>query len=319
MTRTKIIFLFLCIFLVSACSEVRLASHMVKQIANKNAKSQGTFKVGNPYKIEGVWYKPKEAYNFTETGIASWYGKQFHGKKTANGEIFDMNELTAAHRTLQIPSIVRVTNLENGRSLIVRVNDRGPFARGRIIDLSRRSADLLGFKNKGTAKVKIQVLPEESRKIADLARRGESTNGLEVAMNDEGLAGHPGRSEISHVDLSTSKNAVPDPVESEVLNTPNFKGHMKGGNILPDPIIQEVPVLPTNIYVQAGAFSERANAQALAQSLQKHAQARVYPAMVNGKQFYRVRLGPIFDVPTADSLLERLAADGRPQAMIIVE
>lgn len=314
--------LFASLFLLAGCSEVQLASHVIKRIPGvTGGQSQGTFKVGNPYKIKGVWYTPRESYNHTETGIASWYGPQFHGKQTANGEIFDMNEITAAHRTLQLPSIVRVTNLENGRSLVVRVNDRGPFSRGRIIDLSRKSAELLGFKNQGTAKVKLQLLPEESRKIAELAKQGHDTSGTELAMNDEGLAGRPGRSEISQVDLKrpSTGGRVPDPVEVEELSTPNFKGHMKGGNILPDPIVQELPVTPTNIYVQAGAFSQRANAQDLAQLLQKYANARVYPAIINGQQLYRVRLGPIYDVQGADLLLEQLAAEGQPQAIIVVE
>src|SRR6185436_8353681 len=99
---------------------------------------------------------PREDQFYDETGIASWYGSDFHGKATANGEQYDMETLTAAHRTLPLPVIVRVTNLENGRSLLVRVNDRGPYARGRIIDLSKRSAQLLGVYERGTARVRVQ-------------------------------------------------------------------------------------------------------------------------------------------------------------------
>ena len=93
-----------------------------------------------------------------QTGIASWYGPQFHGKRTANGEYFDQEELTAAHPTLPMPVLVRVTNLENGRSLVVRVNDRGPFVNGREIDLSRKAAELLGYDRKGTARVRVQYV-----------------------------------------------------------------------------------------------------------------------------------------------------------------
>src|SRR5580692_13063327 len=103
--------------------------------------SNGTYKVGQPYQIEGTWYYPREQPDYDETGVASWYGPTFHGQHTANGEIFDANGISAAHRTLPMPVNVRVTNLENGKSLIVRVNDRGPFARGRIIDLSAHAAD----------------------------------------------------------------------------------------------------------------------------------------------------------------------------------
>ena len=126
----------------------------------------GTYKVGNPYQVEGKWYYPKVDLAYDERGVASWYGPNFHGKKTANGEIFDMTLISAAHKTLPMPSVVRVTNLENGRSLIIRLNDRGPFVRGRIIDLSRRAAELLGFSNKGTAMVHVRLLQDESRRAA---------------------------------------------------------------------------------------------------------------------------------------------------------
>ena len=125
----------------------------------------GVYKVGNPYKIMGKWYYPKEDYSYSEVGTASWYGKDFHAKKTANGERYDMNSLTAAHRTLPLPSIVKVTNLENGRSLVLRVNDRGPYAKNRIIDVSRRASQLLGFYTQGTTKVRVEVMEKESKAL----------------------------------------------------------------------------------------------------------------------------------------------------------
>lgn len=137
----------------------------------------GAYKVGRPYQISGIWYYPKVEYDYVETGIASWYGPGFHGKATANGETYDQNALTAAHRTLPLPSMVRVTNLENGRSLVLRLNDRGPFKRGRIIDLSKRAADLLGVTRQGTAKVRVELLEQESRLLAAIAQ------GLEVPKN----------------------------------------------------------------------------------------------------------------------------------------
>ena len=115
----------------------------------------GVYKVGNPYQIGDTWYYPREQPDYDETGVASWYGPTFYGHPTADGEIYDAQALTAAHRTLPLPVNVRVTNLENGKSLIVRVNDRGPFAKGRIIDVSERAAKLLGFYDSGTAKVRV--------------------------------------------------------------------------------------------------------------------------------------------------------------------
>ena len=141
-------------------------------------KSKGSYKVGSPYKVGRIWYYPKADFNLVETGIASWYGPKFHARQTANGEIFNQNALTAAHRTLQIPSFVKVSNLENGKSVIVRVNDRGPFKSGRVIDLSKKAATLLDYIDKGTARVKIQVMEDESRFLAEAAMRGEDTTSL---------------------------------------------------------------------------------------------------------------------------------------------
>lgn len=145
------------------------------------APSRGYYKVGAPYEVEGVWYYPGADYSYDETGIASWYGPDFHGKNTANGEVYNMNDLTAAHPTLPLPSIVRVTNLDNGRSIVVRVNDRGPYVRGRIIDLSRRAAQLIGMIGTGTAKVRVQILPDESRQAVLLAQQGEIPSAERIA------------------------------------------------------------------------------------------------------------------------------------------
>jgi rare lipoprotein A len=121
-------------------------------------KGNGRYHVGKPYVIAGVTYYPQEDPNYRASGIASWYGDAFHGRLTSNGEIFDMRSITAAHPTLPLPSYVRVTNLTNGKSLIVRVNDRGPFHANRVIDVSVRAADLLGFKHKGTERVRVEYV-----------------------------------------------------------------------------------------------------------------------------------------------------------------
>ena len=123
-----------------------------------DAAKPGHFKVGKPYQINGEWYYPRMVDRYRETGVASWYGHPFHGRKTANGEVYDMHGMTAAHPTLPLPSIARVTNLENGKSITVSVNDRGPFAKKRLIDLSRRAAWELGFKDQGTAEVEVVYL-----------------------------------------------------------------------------------------------------------------------------------------------------------------
>ncbi|MHA6684633.1 septal ring lytic transglycosylase RlpA family protein [Mesorhizobium sp. A556] len=118
----------------------------------------GRDQTGKPYQVRGKWYYPKEDKGYTKIGAASWYGDAFHGRLTANGEVYDMTHLTAAHPTMPLPSYARVTNLKNGSSVIVRVNDRGPYAHGRIIDLSERAADMLDYAHSGTTKVKVEYV-----------------------------------------------------------------------------------------------------------------------------------------------------------------
>ena len=132
------------------------------------------YKVGPPYQINGVWYYPKVDYDYEENGTASWYGPGFDQKVTANGEIYDMNQLSAAHKTLPLPSVVEITNQQNGRSLQLRVNDRGPYVGDRVIDVSRRAAQLLGFEGTGTAPVHVKILKEPSIQVAEAAMRGET-------------------------------------------------------------------------------------------------------------------------------------------------
>jgi rare lipoprotein A len=138
------------------------------------------FKIGQPYQILGKWYYPEFLTYYEAIGVASWYGASYHGRPTANGETYDMHALTAAHPTLQLPSVVRVTNLANGRSLVLRVNDRGPFVKDRLIDLSWAAARELGFEEQGLAEVHVQYLglaeldakpirPGEAREYASLA------------------------------------------------------------------------------------------------------------------------------------------------------
>ncbi len=300
---------FVSLFILSGCTELELASHMAKRTGGG---AQGNFKVGQPYKVDGQWYKPTETYNYTQTGIASWYGDEFHGKPTANGEIYDMNELTAAHKTLQMPSLVRVTNLDNGKSVIVRVNDRGPFARGRVMDVSRKTAELLGFANKGTAKIKLQVLSDESKKIAEVAKRGESTKGYEIAMNDP-------HSQPPVMEGSQTGAAVPVPsVERADIQT-SVPGHVNAGRFYPDPVVKQLPVTRTGIYVQVGSFSDNGNATALAGKLGSFGSAHVEPAVVNGRNFYRVRFGPLSSVGDADATLRKLGNAGYGDAMTVVE
>lgn len=135
-------------FLLPACAGV-----------DTTASAQSAqYGAGAPYRIEGRVYSPRGEPGYERTGVASWYGRGFHGRPTANGERFDMHAMTAAHPTLPLSTLVRVTNLDNGSSIAVRINDRGPYARGRIIDLSQAGARALGFEGRGTARVRVTVI-----------------------------------------------------------------------------------------------------------------------------------------------------------------
>ncbi|MDO9561233.1 MAG: septal ring lytic transglycosylase RlpA family protein [Bradyrhizobium sp.] len=142
-------------------------------------KGGGTYRVGKPYSVAGRVYVPEHDPNYRAEGMASWYGDDFHGRLTANGEVFDMSSLTAAHPTLPIPSYARVTNLSNGKSLIVRVNDRGPFHSNRLIDVSNRASELLEFKSKGVARVRVEYVGRaplegsDDRQLVATLRTGE--------------------------------------------------------------------------------------------------------------------------------------------------
>ena len=170
----KVLFL-TAVFTCAGCSDGGMpvfSSAPSAQAAGRSSSQGGYYKIGNPYQVAGVTYYPKEDYTYREVGVSSWYGADFHNGMTANGEVYDMHSLTAAHRTLPLPSVVRVTNLQNGRSLVLRVNDRGPFVNNRIIDVSMRAAQLLGFKDQGTTQVEVEILPEESRALKEALLSG---------------------------------------------------------------------------------------------------------------------------------------------------
>jgi peptidoglycan lytic transglycosylase len=271
------------------------------------------YKVGTPYQIGGVWYYPAEDFSYNESGIASWYGEEFHGKYTANGEVFDRNALTAAHRTLPMPSIVQVTNLENGRSLQLRVNDRGPFARGRIIDVSRRAAQLLGFEGTGTAKVRVRILVPESIQVASLAR----SSGTEDGASGGVVAAAP-RPAITAEALPGSALRI---ASSTTPSLPRSEPSASAAAIAPSPSpqVSVLPVKPTHIYIQAGAFARAENALNVKSRLDAIGPAVVAAVRVNGVNLYRVRLGPVDNVEQADKLLERVVGSGLNDARIVVD
>lgn len=179
------------------------ASPRVVAAGEKVPKGTGYYKVGKPYTIAGKTYIPREDPKYSEVGMASWYGRDFHGRLTANGEIFDMNSLSAAHKTLPLPSYVRVTNLANDRSVIVRVNNRGPFVDNRLVDLSYHTAEVLGFAGKGLAKVRVDY-------VGPAPMSGSDDTKLAATLRTDGtLAQLPGTSPVMVADAKPLVPSVP--------------------------------------------------------------------------------------------------------------
>jgi rare lipoprotein A len=166
-------------------SEKKYGKASQKMIADGQPipKGGGQYLVGHAYKVAGHTYVPSEMSSYTVTGMASWYGAAFHGRRTANGEIYDMASITAAHPTMPLPSYARVTNLDNGYSVIVRVNDRGPYHGGRVMDVSSRAADVLGFRGIGTAKIKVDY-------VGPAPLEGSDDSTLLASLRTDGTPAH---------------------------------------------------------------------------------------------------------------------------------
>ena len=279
------------IVLLSGCASDRDSLDGYSQASAISGKG-GVYKVGKPYKIAGKWYYPQEDYSYSEVGMASWYGEDFHHKKTANGEKYDMHTLTAAHRTLPLPSIVRVTNLENGRSLVLRVNDRGPYAKNRIIDISKRGAQLLGYQTKGVAKVRDEILEEESKK-------------LKAALTGQPM--EPVRDYAAKASTTPiQKYELPEP--NELVGYGNKYAVSSGAYSAGE---------AKEFFVQAGAFSKHEAAKNLSSQLSRFGKPKIAQADVDGTRFYRVRIGPFDFKEEAEVTLAKIKGYGIYNARIV--
>jgi rare lipoprotein A len=307
---------------------------------------RGTYKVGAPYKIDGVTYTPQEEFNRTETGVASWYGPGFHGKSTANGERYDQSERTAAHRTLQMPAIVRVTNLDNGMSTVVRINDRGPFARSRIIDLSRTAAQELDVVRNGTARVRIDQLPAESMAVRDVAISGggPAEQNAAVAQVASGQRTAPAATiaaapppvqapppQVQPVVIPPQPTSQPQPVwpttpQPPSVETPVAYGSGGRGVTVASLASGAAPVAPTTsalagngFYVQTGAFSTMENAERQRGAVRSYGASEVSQASAGGRDVWRVRLGPYSTADAAGIVADRLKRSGYGDARVVSE
>ena len=263
----------------------RLAPPKLAQ--SPGSPSTGRYKVGEPYQVAGIWYVPKEQPNYDETGMASWYGDAFNLQPTANGEIFDMSAISAAHPTLPLPSMVEVTNLDNGKTLQVRVNDRGPFVGGRVIDLSHAAAQQLGYDRQGLARVRVRYVGPASLE--------NNTPDLRVASNGVGndlpeLSGPIATS----LPVAVASATLP-PVSAQTASLATSSGYR----------------------VQAGAFSDRDNARRVASNLSQAGEAIIEPIDRNGITLYRVTLGASTDEGQAFALRDQVAALGYSDARVL--
>lgn len=289
MTALRALFMVCFCLWISGCSSANRSY-------DTSASSPGTpptYKVGKPYKVAGKVYRPEINPYYDRTGLASWYGSQFHGRKTANGDVFDMNSLTAAHTTLPMPSYVRVTNMENGRWLILKVNDRGPFVGDRLIDVSRRAAQLLGFEKKGVTKVRVQAVSGPSGKLPEqiIAQKKPSQQNSPV------------------MPIVEARNVVQQPLDI-VDNRPR--------NIINNGTEDQL-TSGKNIYVQIGAFADQKNAERIADSIKNIKDAKVDMVDINGQNLYRVRIGPQATTELAEIILGRLLSLGHNTARIITD
>jgi rare lipoprotein A len=327
---------------LSACGSSRGGGAGVAQ--------RGTYKVGAPYKIDGVTYTPQEEFNHVETGVASWYGPGFHGKSTANGERYDQSERTAAHRTLQMPAIVRVTNLDNGMSTVVRINDRGPFARSRIIDLSRTAAQELDVVRNGTARVRIDQLPAESMAVRDVAIAGggpaeqnaavaQVASGQRTAPAPTMAAAPPpppAQAPPQPQPVFVPAQPNPQPVWPTTPQPPSVETPVASGSggrgvtvaslaagTAPAPVQAAAPTTSAlaggSFYVQTGAFSTMENAERQRGAVRSYGVSEVSQASAGGRDIWRVRVGPYTTADAASIVADRLKRSGYGDARVVAE
>lgn len=310
---------------LAGCAETTLAIHGAKQIAQADGTSTSKRQIDSakvrraslrPYQIKGIWYYPKAMPDYDVTGIASWYGDPFHGRKTASGEIYDKRIVTAAHKTLPLPSTVRVTNLENGRVLTVRVNDRGPFVNSRIIDMSQRGAQLLGFERQGVARVRVEVVGSDDDRFVlreVTTPKGEKQAVSAAPRKSVKVASlPPPEGDNGNSALSQSTPVTRPVVRSEPLT-------LKGGDQSQVGQVRVIPTVPTRLFVQAGSFTQFQNADRLRSKLAAVGPAFIDHVLVDQRDFFRVRVGPVDSVERADQLLDLSLNAGADDARIIVD
>ena len=251
-------------------------------------KGGGRRHLGKPYAVGGRKFYPKREPNYDKVGIASWYGGRFHKRQTANGEWYNMNDITAAHKTLPIPSYARVTNLSTGKQLIVRINDRGPFVNTRIIDLSRKSADILGTRRSGLKKVRVEYLGPAPLQ----------TNGSDLAQMNRQL--NNGASKAQLIALANGRTPSASRIAS-AANTSTYTSALRG------------------YFVQVGAYGVKENARRAKLNASSLGRAVISPANGTYGTIYRVRIGPLSNERQAIQVQQRAVNNGHYDAKVVTQ
>lgn len=306
-----------------------------------DTKLHASQKVGRPYRIMGKIYVPKHEPDYHKSGQASWYGPKFHGRKTANGEIFDRNKVSAAHPTLPLNSMVLVSNLDNGTNIVVRINDRGPFAEGRIIDLSEKTARMIGMHNAGIANVKVRYLgPAATYKgyPQGQAFKGNLPGSSEPVPAPQPKA-KPAQKDKSKPIIPRIAQAKPDLTPVPNLKTaPGQKFSQLDAEPQPKQNFEGRAYDPTDSvtitvsgmyqmanfsdssklhYLQLASFSDAGRAQAAQNKVSSLGHSQVETAVVNGKTYHRVLMGPFAAQDQADRVKAPLAGLGFADARIV--
>jgi rare lipoprotein A len=285
------------------------ALSLVSCAGDQQAPATPHYELGAAYEAGGVWFYPRASYNAVQTGLATVFGAD-HRPVTADGECFDASTLAVAHQTLQLPAIARVTNLENGRQVVVRVNERGPSTASRLIAVTRRTAALLGFPPSGVARVRLEVLPAESRAAIE-ALGGAPEDRLEIAAAPVGA--------VQEVSLSVRGGppgaglGTAAPIAAPLANPPLVTPLAR----LPERITL-VPPQPGSLWVQMDSFGryefaarQQARVAALGPKIERFGSGRA--------ETYQVRIGPLATVTQADVTLDRVIRAGIEDARIVIE
>ena len=299
----KNIYIFFIFFLIQGCtSGVEVAANLGKKYLipkeDRAVIAKPIYKIGNKYNVKGKFYFPKKDLSYNKTGIASWYGPKFHGKLTANGEIYNQNALTAAHKTLPLPSAVKVTNLQNNKSIVLRINDRGPFVNDRIIDLSSKAADILDLKRNGTGLVRVVILKEKSIALENLAKKGFFPEIIDLPKIEVPKVKAP---KINSVKIDRNNNKNYKTVKKIIkYDFNNLKKEYK-------------------IYILLASFSSSQNAKIMKEKVSYIEKVRIHKKFKMNKTLYQVKAGPFLKVEEVDELHSLLLQKGMQGAKIIVE